>query len=144
MNRGLFSLMRVTAPHEDFSGFGDKVSSVEMKTGEGDVVVYTGKLTEDAATAINGRGMMMRGGRAFGGGGGRGGDDSEGPQFDTSGTFTITAKGGAITSAVFEVTVSGAFGENEFERKTTRSLTFDKVGKTEYEVPEAALALFEV
>jgi len=141
MNRGLFSLMRVTAPHEGLAGFGDKVTSVEMKAGEGDVVVYTGQLTEEAATELNGPGMTMRGGRAFGG---RGGDDSEGPQFDTSGTFTISTKGGAITSAVFEVTVSGSFGENEFERKTTRSVTFDKVGKTEYEVPEAALALFEI
>lgn len=113
-----------------------------MKAGEAGLVIFTGTLTEEAAGTMTGR--RMGGMRRIGGGRGGGGGGDEGPQIDTVGTFTIQAKNGVISSAVFNVTISGFMRDREFERTTTRTLTFAKVGKTEYEVPEEALAMFEI
>ena len=53
-------------------------------------------------------------------------------------------RGGAIVNAQFEITRSGSFGERTFERTTTRTLSLDEVGATKLEVPEGALAQFEI
>ena len=139
MNRGLFSMMRIEAPHGMFADLEKLVGDVEktVEKGEGEEVgslVFTGVLTAEGATQLGGRS------RGFGGRGGGGG----GPQMETSGTYRIETKKGAIASATFVITRKGGSGERTFEMTTTRTITFAEIGKTKYEVPEEALALFEI
>ena len=142
-NRGLFSLMRVEAPHGMFADLGtmvaDVAKAVEKGGEEDETVVFSGALTEEGAQQLGGRG----GGRGFGGRGGAGGGGG-GPEMETAGTYRIETKKGAIASIYFEITRKGAFGERTFETTTKRTVAFEGVGKTKYEVPEEALALFEI
>ena len=153
--RSLFSVMGVSAPHALLGEFGAKVCEVEMQVAaaaaapaEGEAQpapptrVFTGKLTEEGVQSLGGGGMF-RGRGGFGGGRGGGGEGG-GPQMESSGSFTIEAQGRRITSIRLEITRSGTFGERSFERTTIRTLTFEEVGEAELEVPEEALAQFEI
>jgi len=143
--RALFGLMAVEAPADLLGGFEGKVADVSKQSRDG-AVVYTGALSPAGVDSLAGRGGMPRGPRGGGGGGaagaGRGGGD-EAPEMEmeSSGTYTITVKDGAVVSAVFEVRRVGSFGERTFDRTTKRTLTFDKVGSAELEVPEEVRAL---
>ncbi len=153
--RSLFSVMGVSAPHALLGELGAKVCEVEMQVAadaaapaEGEAQpapparVFTGKLTEEGVQSLGGGGMF-RGRGGFGGGRGGGGEGG-GPQMESSGSFTIEAQGRRITSIRLEITRSGTFGERSFERTTIRTLTFEEVGEAELEVPEEALAQFEI
>ncbi len=140
----LFPLSRATAPHSSFEGFGGKSEEVVKKAGAEGVAVFSGKLTEDAAAAFSeSRNFAGRRG-GFGGGRGGAGGQGGGPQIETNASFEIHTQAGSLTKAVITITRSGTFGENSFEFTTTRTLTFSKVGETKYEVPEDALAHFEI
>jgi len=148
--RAAMSFTGVQAPHSLFEGFADSVSDVSKQVArpsapdQPETAVFAGVLSAEGASLLGGGGFGGRGGRAGwsdrSGGGGEGG----GPQMETKGSFTIEVSAGSIRSATFVVTRSGSFGERSFERTTTRTIRFEKVGETEYEVPEEALSRFEV
>ena len=137
-------LMRATAPASSFADFGDKidaealqVSVVEATDEASGKTTFSGPLTSEGASAVSGS--------RFGfGRGGRGGGGDEGPQMETSGTFTIEVVDGAITSAVFTVTTSGSFRDREFERTSTNTYTFSNIGETEHATPDDVIVHFEI
>ena len=158
MMRVLWAASSVSAPHESFGGFAQLASDVESKSvpakaatdGEPSTeaspakTIYTGTLTEAGVEAFGGRtGMGGRRGAGRGGAGAGGGAEQR-PQMETTGTFTIEVVEGAISKADFVIKRSGTFREREFERTTTRTLTFSNAGNVKLEVPEDALALFEL
>jgi len=136
--RTLLGLASVEAPADVFSDFGSKVADVKKETKDG-ALVFSGKLSEKGAESLGGRGPRP-GGQRGGQGGGEGGDT---PQVETSGTYAITVKDGAVISAVFEVKRAGTMGERTFERTTKRTLTIEKVGDVALEVPAEVLELLK-
>lgn len=136
--RATMEIVRVSNPTAAFSDLASKVTNVTKAEKEGGAVVFEGDLTEAAAQELGGGGMAGRGGADGERGGGRG------PEMDVTGKFRIEVQKGAISKVRFEIVRSGSFGEREFEMTTTRSMTFEKLGETEYEVPAGALAHFEI
>lgn len=140
--RPVMAMQRTNAPHTMLEGFGEKVDTAKKTEKEG-TITYKGDLTEEGAEALMTSG---RGARGFGGGrgGGRGGDGGDGPQMEYEGTYTIVVKDGAIAKVTYEATMFGVFGDREFERTTEGNVTISEVGKAKHEVPEDALAQFEI
>jgi hypothetical protein len=125
MNRALFSMMRIRAPHEMLAGFEQKQATVEHAK-EGELDVFTGKLTDKAAEGLGG-GFGRRGG---------------GGEMAVEGTYRVEVKAGKVIGASFTVQRSGDFGGRAFEMTTETALVFEKVGQTELEVPDEVLLLF--
>jgi len=132
MNRALFSMMRVSAPHEMLAGFEQKQATIEHAE-EGELDVFTGKLTDKAAEGLGG-GFGRRGG---GGGGGGGGGEMA-----VEGTYRVEVKAGKVIGASFTIQRSGDFGGRAFEMTTETAFVFEKVGQTELEIPDEVLLLF--
>lgn len=137
--RAVMGLRGAAAPHASLAGFADQVDSVTRSEKDG-VITYTGDLTEEGAEALASAGRGGRGG--FGGRGGRGGEG--GPEIDWEGTYTITVKEGAIASVTYETSMFGIFGDREFERTSETEISIAEMGKAKLEVPEEALAQFEI
>ena len=136
-------MMRGTAaPHTVLEGFAEKVDTAKKTEKEG-TITYKGDLTEKGAEALmsSGRGGFG-GGRGASGRGGR--DGGDGPQMEYDGTYTIVVKDGAIAKVTYEVTMFGTFGDREVERTTEGKFEISEVGKAKHEVPEDALAQFEI
>lgn len=85
--RALFTLSRAEAPHAKLADLASKVTEVTKTEKEG-AVTFSGKLTEKGTESLS------AGGSGFGRRGGGGG----GPEMETTGTFSIAVKDGAIST----------------------------------------------
>jgi len=132
---GVFAMRTVQLPSELVEKIDTKVTDVTKEEKDGKTI-YSGKLTEDAARALG----SMGGGRF--GGGRRGGGGGDAPQFDTKGTIQVTVANGQVEAIQLDTTVSGSFGDRNFERTSKSTIHVSKIGETKYEVPKEVQVLF--
>lgn len=137
--RHLYSMSRITLPHEAMKKIDGKVVEIKCEAAEeesGVKKVYSGVLTSEGAEALASSGFRF--GRR------RGGDSEEsGPAFDCSGTLCLTAtEGGRIEMIQITTLMKGSFREREFEQKRTMTIKLSDLGQVKIEVPEEAMAEF--
>ncbi|MEW6741911.1 MAG: hypothetical protein AB1486_04045 [Planctomycetota bacterium] len=131
--RTLMTMSRVALPHDALQKIEGKLTDVKEERQEGKVI-YSANLTSEGAQALaafSGFGRM------------RGGDQA--PNFEYSGSIRVVATAeGVIEKIEITTKTKGSMGERDFERTQLTTFTLDKIGKTEYQVPEEAKAAFEV
>ncbi len=126
----MFEMRSISLPTSTISNLPDAMdeSQVKRSTKLG-LVVYEGALTEAGAMdlATNGRG--------FGGRGGRGGGEGEGPQITYTGNFRmIMGPKGNLKEFTLSTKMKGNFNGQEFERDTSKTYKFSKLGKSKVEL----------
>lgn len=131
--RALFTLGRMSLPHEIMKKVDGKVKDIQRKE-EGGKITYTGTLTEEGAEAVSGGARFGR----------TRGESREGaPALKRSGTILVVAStGGSVEKIEITTQTSGSFGGQEFKRIQTTSMNLSDFGKVEIEIPKEAMAKF--
>jgi hypothetical protein len=131
--RTVFTMSRVTLPHEIIKQFEGKVKDIQCEKKDGKVI-YKGVLTKEGAEALGG-------GARFGRMRGQGGEG--GQSFKNSGTIELIAsEKGVIEKIAVDTKMSGSFGDRSFERSQKISVAVSDLGKVKFEVPEEVMSEF--
>src|SRR5262249_3080677 len=125
----------IRLPHEALKGIDAQLTDVTREEKDGKVV-YSGKLTPDAAQEYSGAKRMKEAMQRFAGAAGGGGGQMPDPT--ASGTMKIVTAGGAVERLEIDTKMTTGFGDQ------TRKLTIKLSGwnATTYEVPKDALGKF--
>jgi len=126
----MFEVRSITLPTDAISNLPDAMDEAQVKrSSKLGLVVYEGALTADGAMDI------ATNGRGFGGRGGRGGGEGEGPQITFTGNFRmIMGPKGNLKEFSLSTKMKGNFNGQEFERDTSKTYKFSKLGKSKVEL----------